>query len=78
MRQEVPGRRSRLNAHHVFTRSRKNTRHMLSNGIAVCVGCHRWIHANPWDARAFLEEIVPNLPELEQLSRTLRKREPIR
>ena len=50
---------------------------MLSNGIAVCVGCHRWIHANPWDAAPSLRSIVPNFDELEQLSRTLKKREPI-
>ena len=51
---------------------------MLSNGIAVCVGCHRWIHANPWDAEPFLRSAVVDFDELQQLSRTLKKREAIR
>lgn len=36
-----------LNAHHIFTRSRKSTRHDLACGLSLCVGCHRWAHANP-------------------------------
>ena len=68
----IPGSKG-LNAHHVFTRSRKATRYMLANGISVCVGCHRWVHANPYLARPFLEKIVPEFAELEQLSRTLKK-----
>lgn len=66
-----------MNAHHVFTRSRRNTRHMLSNGVALCVGCHRWVHANPWDAEPFLRRIVPDFDDLQQQSRTLKKRQAI-
>ena len=29
-----------LNAHHIFTRSRMNTRFDCDNGILLCTGCH--------------------------------------
>ena len=41
------GRRQGIQAHHIFTRSRRSTRWDLVNGVALCTGCHRWAHSNP-------------------------------
>lgn len=41
------GERRGLHAHHVFTRSRRSTRHMVQNGVSLCFGDHRWAHSNP-------------------------------
>ena len=37
---EVCGKRSPLNSHHIYSRSKKSTRWHVLNGICLCVGCH--------------------------------------
>lgn len=37
---EYCGKRSSLNSHHIFSRSKKATRWDLQNGISLCVGHH--------------------------------------
>jgi hypothetical protein len=67
-----------MNAHHIWTRSRRSTRLSLLNGVALCVGCHRWAHANPLEfhdlARAWLGA---EYDALQRLSVSLLKRESI-
>jgi len=66
-----------LHAHHIFTRSRRSTRHMLSNGVSLCFGCHRWAHSNPLDFHELMRSEVflgpEQYDELQQLSRTLKR-----
>ena len=39
--------------HHRRTRNvRDDDTHLPSNGILLCPGCHRWVHAHPFEARA--------------------------
>jgi hypothetical protein len=39
--------------HHRRSRSvRDDHTHCTCNGIYLCATCHRWVHANPFDARA--------------------------
>lgn len=33
---------NKLEAHHIFTRSRKNTRWVIDNGITLCTSCHKF------------------------------------
>lgn len=47
-----------LHAHHIFTRTRKATRHDLENGVALCYGCHMWAHRNPLDFHEWIEEQI--------------------
>ena len=37
---QICSKEARLNAHHIYSRARMNTRWDLENGIALCVGCH--------------------------------------
>lgn len=37
---EVCGKRSPLNSHHIFSRSKKSTRWDVKNGLCLCVGHH--------------------------------------
>ena len=42
------GQRQGLDAHHIFSRGKKTTRHMLLNGVSLCTGDHlSWAHRNP-------------------------------
>lgn len=45
-----------LHAHHIFTRSRKATRHDLDNGVSLCYGCHMWAHKNPLEFHEWAEK----------------------
>lgn len=63
-----------LNAHHIFTRSRFNTRWNLENGILLCSGCHKLssvfsAHGTPRKFFAWLETIH-NKEWLDNLERT--------
>ena len=40
MKCEVCGKRTYLNSHHIYSRSKKSTRWHVQNGICLCVGCH--------------------------------------
>lgn len=64
-----------LNAHHIFTRSRRSTRLMLLNGISLCTGCHSFAHRNPLEFHAFVAELLgaDQYAELQQLSRVLKR-----
>lgn len=44
-----------IHAHHIFTRSRKSTRHDLLNGVTLCMGCHLWAHKNPLEAMEWFQ-----------------------
>ena len=51
----------KLNAHHIFTRSRKATRWEISNGLCLCAGCHTLsstlsAHKTPVEFTRWLEE----------------------
>ena len=68
------GERQGLHAHHVFTRSRKSTRHMLINGVTLCMGHHMWAHRQVLDFHEWMRgELGVEYDELQQLSRTLSK-----
>lgn len=64
-----------LHAHHIFTRSRKATRHDDDNGLSLCYGCHMWAHKNPLEFHAWAEEeLGTNLyDEVQNRSRRLAK-----
>lgn len=58
---EYCGNTSNLNAHHIFTRSRKATRFELNNGICLCVLHHTFsskfsAHKCPIEFTHFLEK----------------------
>lgn len=40
------GKKGVLNAHHITSRANHSLRYDLKNGLALCVGCHFWIHQN--------------------------------
>ena len=68
------GDRQGLHAHHVFTRSRKSTRHMLINGVSLCFGDHMWAHRNPLDFHEWMQdELGPEYDELQAISRSMKK-----
>jgi hypothetical protein len=50
------GRRQGLHAHHIFGRSRRTTRWMLENGIALCFGDHMWAHSNPLEFHEWMQD----------------------
>ena len=39
----VPTKKSRLNAHHLFDKARKDTRHVIENGICLCPSHHKFL-----------------------------------
>jgi len=45
-----------LHAHHIFGRSRRTTRWMLENGIALCFGDHMWAHSNPLEFHEWMQD----------------------
>jgi hypothetical protein len=48
-----------LDAHHIFGRGRLATRHMLLNGVSLCVGHHiSWAHANPLEFHEWIREEI--------------------
>jgi 5-methylcytosine-specific restriction endonuclease McrA len=47
---------ARLEWHHVITRRVRALRWIPENSVALCVGCHRWYHANPRAALAWFVE----------------------
>ena len=58
-------KKSRLNAHHLFDRARKDTRHAIENGICLCPPNHKWArqispHRGPV---AFFHWLMENQPE---------------
>jgi hypothetical protein len=67
-----------IQAHHLFTRTRRSTRYDLENGVTLCTGCHRWVHANPADARDWAQREVGKVLflDVEHRSRVLSKRPP--
>jgi hypothetical protein len=57
-----------LQAHHPVSRGRRATRHDPDNGIALCRGCHFWVH-NHLPASRAVEWYAAHgidLPELER------------
>ena len=67
------GERQGLHAHHVFTRSRKSTRHMLLNGVSLCMGHHMWAHRQVLDFHEWMRDELgeAQYDELRQLSQTV-------
>lgn len=72
----VPHQARGLQAHHVFTRSRKSTRLELENGVTLCTGCHRWAHSNPLEFHAWIKLQLGSgaYDALQQRSRKLKGR----
>src|ERR671910_118827 len=65
-----------LDAHHIFTKSRKSTAQDVQNGVSLCVGCHRsWAHAYPLEFHEWIkDELGAELyDDLQARSRTLRR-----
>lgn len=61
MKCEVCGKRTHLNSHHLFSRSKKSTRWYVPNGICLCVGHHVFsskfsAHKTPTEFTYWLEE----------------------
>ena len=69
-----PGHRQGLDAHHIFGRGRRTTRHMLANGISLCVGHHRWAHTNPLEFYDMVRDRLgfEEFDELRRLSHAVR------
>jgi 5-methylcytosine-specific restriction endonuclease McrA len=76
--EKVPDPRG-LHAHHIFTRSRRSTRHDLENGVSLCYGDHRWAHSNPLEFHAWMQHELgmEAYLELKKRSVRLKKRGPI-
>jgi hypothetical protein len=58
---EVCGKTTHLNAHHIYSRSKKSTRWELINGISLCVGHHVFsskfsAHKTPLEFMDWLKE----------------------
>jgi hypothetical protein len=69
-----PERSRGLNAHHIFTRSRRSTRHDVECGVSLCVGCHRWAHANSLEFHEWAKaELGEAYDDLQQRSRALKR-----
>lgn len=57
-----------LEWHHIITRSCLALRWAPLNGMCLCVACHRWWHASPRRAKAWLETLCPGrYAELQRL-----------
>lgn len=49
---QICGSKIRIQAHHIFTRSAKNTRFDIDNGVLLCGGHHKFLaHQKPEDFR---------------------------
>lgn len=56
------GKTSRLNSHHIFSRSNQAIRWEIPNGICLCVGCHTFssvfsAHKTPLEFVDWLREV---------------------
>jgi hypothetical protein len=62
------GRTDYLQSHHPVSRARQITRHDPDNGLAVCRGCHFWIHTHLLASETddFYRVHGIDLPKLEQ------------
>ena len=61
MKCEVCSKRTFLNSHHIYTRSRKAVRWEVLNGVCCCAGCHVLsskfsFHKTPLEAFEWLEK----------------------
>ena len=72
--------KKQLNAHHIFTRSRKATRWEISNGLCLCCGCHTLsstlsAHKTPYEFTRFLEDYKGKkwLDNLQKMSNEIYK-----
>ena len=45
-----------LHCHHFYTRRKLTTRYDDSNSVAVCHGCHSWLHGHPIEAVRFMKK----------------------
>jgi hypothetical protein len=70
--------RQGLHAHHLFGRTGPG-RHMLANGISLCMGHHRYAHAHPLDFHDMIRDRMGHdeYDELRRECKRLTKREPI-
>ena len=55
---EKCGSTATLNAAHIYSRRFVATRHDLSNGLCLCVACHRWGHDKPLDFARWVESYI--------------------
>jgi len=53
-----PGDRG-LDAAHVVSRRYRATRYLPANGVALCTGCHLFLHARPDEFRRWFEAKYP-------------------
>lgn len=61
MKCEYCRKKSPLNSHHIYSRSKKSTRWDVLNGICLCVGCHTFsskfsAHKTPTEFTYWLEK----------------------
>lgn len=59
MKCEVCYKKTYLNSHHIYSRSKKSTRWHVLNGLCLCVGCHVFsskfsFHKTPLEAMDWL------------------------
>ena len=60
----ICGDRSRLQAHHLITRSQKSKRHKIENGVLLCSDCHlHATYAPHQDAGVFLDMLEAHRPD---------------
>lgn len=69
------GNRRGLHAHHIFTRTRRATRHDVENGVALCYGDHRWAHGNPLEFHDWIADVIgqETYDDLQARSRRLKR-----
>jgi len=47
-----------IDAHHIKGKQAYPLlRHIIGNGVALCRGCHRWVHDHPQDAEGMISKI---------------------
>ena len=53
------GKKTNLQACHIFSRKYLNTRWGLDNLLCLCAGCHFWSHANPILFAEWIQKFFP-------------------
>jgi hypothetical protein len=64
---EVCEKKNYLNAHHVFSKSRRSVRYDLQNGLCLCSGCHSLTNESAHKDPSFIKKILGEIPGYKPL-----------
>jgi len=70
------GKKTNLQAAHIWTRARRSTRWLPLNGLCLCAGCHQfWAHKEPILFTQFANNILGDIKFklLQQQAETIKK-----